>query len=282
GQVPQFVPTRPVGPGPVMAGGLESFNGDVPEGWDRVQGWQGVQYTGAAARDTEQKHGGASSLRLTNSEVNQIVQVSRNVMVGAALQAGHTYRLSAWLRSRGLAQPGGIMLGLFAPELKSTGGARLDYPAETAGWARSEATFTVAPATEMLRIMIHLQGPGTVWIDDLALEEQRPGGGWGEVMRPERPADHELMRQWVELVHGAGRPYLLLGRMLHPPHLECAVAKRGERAWPAILHNAYAAPDGSRAVVLVNATDEPQTGRLTWRGRVVSVALEPWEVRLAR
>ena len=35
-------------------------------------------------------------------------------------------------------------------------------------------------------------------------------------------------------------------------------------------------------VVLVNATDEPQTGTLTWSGRRMAVTLRPSEVRMVR
>jgi hypothetical protein len=53
-----------------------------------------------------------------------------------------------------------------------------------------------------------------------------------------------------------------------------------ERRLPTILHNAWAAPDGSQAVVLVNATAATQTGRLTWNGRTEEIRLSAWEARL--
>ncbi|MBI5832979.1 MAG: hypothetical protein HZB16_11840 [Armatimonadetes bacterium] len=139
GQVPQFVPTRDIGPGPMLDGAFDRFDGAVPTGWDRVSGWQGVNYTGLCARDEAEKHGGAASLRLSNTGAGEIVQVSRNVMVGAGLTTGRTYRLSAWLRSRGVAAGNGIALGLFAPGLKSVGNARLAYPAADAGWRQVSA-----------------------------------------------------------------------------------------------------------------------------------------------
>lgn len=49
---------------------------------------------------------------------------------------------------------------------------------------------------------------------------------------------------------------------------------------PAIFHNAFRAPDGSEAVILVNVTDQPQVGRLTWGGQQTELTLSPWEVRL--
>ena len=100
------------------------------------------------------------------------------------------------------------------------------------------------------------------------------------VQRPELPSDHELMRQWVELFRGDGRPYLLLGKMLHPPKLETAEQTVAGRTLPAILHQAYQAADGSRAVIVVNATHQPQPGRLHWAGRVEELELQPWQARL--
>ena len=71
--------------------------------------------------------------------------------------------------------------------------------------------------------------------------------------------------------------------MLHPPRLIAAEAKDAKGAGlPAILHNAYRAPDGSEAVVLVNATDRPQQGVLEWDGRKVPVALGGWQAKLIK
>jgi hypothetical protein len=48
------------------------------------------------------------------------------------------------------------------------------------------------------------------------------------------------------------------------------------------MHNAFRAPDGSEAVVIVNAADVPHTAKLTWQRRERSLGLQPWEVRLVR
>lgn len=50
--------------------------------------------------------------------------------------------------------------------------------------------------------------------------------------------------------------------------------------FPAILHNAFRAPDGSAAAILVNITDEARTGTLTWGGTETELTLAPWEIRL--
>jgi hypothetical protein len=54
------------------------------------------------------------------------------------------------------------------------------------------------------------------------------------------------------------------------------------RKFPAVLHNAFQAPDQSLAVVLVNVTDLPQTFQLAWPGTQDRqlLTLQPWQVRL--
>ncbi|MEN6496212.1 MAG: DUF6259 domain-containing protein [Thermoguttaceae bacterium] len=283
GQIPHFVPARDVGPGPLLVGGdFETWRTDASTGWDKVDGYQGRAYAGKSAHDQDQRHGGRASLRLTNDKEGEIVQVSQNVRVGGNFQIGKTYRVSVWMKSSGLKQRNAIGLGAFTDLMKSTGSWHIAMPAKAGDWVRGEATFTLPANTQFLRIMLHMNGPGTVWFDDMTLEEVRSDGSAVVVQRPDKPTDHELMRQWVELFHGEGRPYLLLGKMLHPPKLETATFEYQKRRFPAILHNAFEAADGSQAVVLVNATDQPQTGKLTWRGQVQPLSLQAWEVRLVR
>lgn len=283
GQIPHFVPSMAQGPGPLLAGGdFERWPGKNPAGWEQVDGYQGRAYSGNAARDDGERHGGRSSLRLTNTEAGQIVQVSQNVAVGATFAPGRTYRLRAWLKTAGLKQPNGIMMGAFTRDMKHLGSWSIAMPREAGDWSESAAQFKLPESAELLRIMLHVNGPGTVWIDDIVLEEIGADGRAAAVERPKIPSDHELMRQWVDLYHGRGRDYLQHGRMLHPPRLEVETISYQGRTFPAILHNAFAAADGSEAVVMVNASEKPQVGKLHWKGRVVDVRLEPWEVRLMR
>ena len=173
-----------------------------------------------------------------------MVQVSQNVEVGGTLAIGRTYRVSAWMKTTGLDMPNGIMLGTFTKQIRPTGSWRIAMPPKQSDWTRGEATFTVPEGSELLRIMLHVTGRGTVWLDDLKLEEILADRSVVEVQRPDKPQDHRLMHRWVELFHGDGQPYLLLGRMLHPPKLEVRTCESHGRRFPAILHNAFAAPDG--------------------------------------
>lgn len=281
GQIPHLVPAMRLGPGPLLVGGdFERWQGETPAGWDQVRGYQGRAYSGEAARDGERPHGGQFSLRLTNRFDDEIAQVSQNVPVTDAFAAGRTYRLRVWMKTAGVKKPNGIMLGAFTGDMKNLGSWRIVMPGDGEAWSAGEATFTLPAGSRLLRVMLHLHGPGTVWIDDVVLEEVHSDGTCTVVQQPETPDDHELMRQWVELFHRRGRPYLLLGRMLHPPKLDVDTVEVQNLRFPAILHNAFAAPDGSQAVVLVNITDARRSGRLLWRGREKEVSLEPWEVRL--
>jgi hypothetical protein len=283
GQIPHLIPSEVIGPGPLLVnGGFETWAGNVPSGWEKVSGWQGKEYTGRCTQDTTEWHSGASSLHLENSEAGQVVQVSQNVWVGKPFKIGGTYRLSAWMKTRSLAQPNAILLATLTQALKSTGGWRINMPDRSSDWTRGEVTFTVPEGSDFLRIMIHLQGQGEVWVDDLTLEEMRSDGTFRVLMRPETPPDHDLMSQWVKLFYGEGRPYLLHGRMLHPPKLETGMTQYAGRELPAVLHNAYRAPDGSEAVIVVNATGEQQKAELSWKGKMTTLLLAAWEVRLLR
>ncbi len=49
---------------------------------------------------------------------------------------------------------------------------------------------------------------------------------------------------------------------------------------PVILHNAFRAPDGDTAVIMINISGKTQQGRLNWHGTDTDVSLKPWELRL--
>lgn len=276
GQIPHMVPSQA---GLALAdGGFEEFSKPSSGGWSKVNAYGGKAYAGQADGDASVRHSGAASLRLTNGE-HDIVQVSQNVQVSDDFAAGRRYRLSAWIKTAELARPNAIGLAALARGLKGAGSWRIPLP-PPGDWTRGEATFTLPETAEMLRIMIHVNGRAKLWVDDVRLEELLPDGRAVEVQLPRFPREHRLVRQWVELYHGRGRPWLHLGRILHPPRLECESVELSGRMFPAVLHNAYAASDGSEAVVLANPTTEARAAVLTWRGRQIELKLAPQEVRL--
>ena len=134
----------------------------------------------------------------------------------------------------------------------------------------------------MMRIMIQAGNVAKVWVDDMVLAEVLPDGSVKPVQQSGDQPLQDFMKQWVALFHGAGRPYLEFGRMLHPPTLKCARITRGSFTLSAIQHNAYRAADGTEAVILANATWEKQTSTLLWQGRSQTIELSPAEVRLIK
>jgi hypothetical protein len=282
GQMPHLMPDRRVGPGPALANGaFEEGGAEAPSGWDKVGGYQGEVWSGRCDLDAQERHGGRASLRLTNGP-GQTVQVSQNVPVAGAFAAGRRYRLSAWVKGGGAQSGNALMVGCFAEGMKPTWSGSIALPSEPGGWVQGASDFTLPEGSRVLRVMLHLRGEGTVWIDDVQLAELRPDGSAAPVLRSPFPADHAFMRRWVDLYHGEGRPYLALGRTLQRPALQCERVDSDGWRRPSVLHNAYQAPDGSQAAILVNASDAPRACRLNWQGRRFDLRLAPWEARLVR
>ncbi|MBM4048431.1 MAG: hypothetical protein FJ279_25285, partial [Planctomycetes bacterium] len=217
GQIPHTVPSMVMGGGPaILNNDFEEWTGDAFLGWAQVAAYQGVVWNGKFYRDEQEKHDGKASLRLENVAESDIVQVSQNVAVGAGIAVGKRYRLSAWLKTDRLARKGAVNLGCQKADGKWAGLGHVPMPPASSDWTRGSAEFTMPDDATLLRLMIHVEGPAKVWVDDVSLEEVRPDGSATPALRPDTPPDHKLMKQWVDLFHGEGRPYLLLGRLLHP------------------------------------------------------------------
>jgi len=286
GQMPHIVPSFRELEGEVLVnGGFEARSAGTGGlyGWDKLSGYQGKEWTGQAHIDEADRHGGVSSLCLENAKPGDTVQVSQNVDVDdSGFVAGGRYRLSAWLKTERMARQNSVNFAVFAPGLKSTGhGGRLAFPAPGAGWVRVSADFDVPVGAELLRIMCHVDGEAKAWVDDVTLERVDAGG-----VRPVRheglSSDMRFMQKWVALYHGEGRPWLAHGRLLKPPKLSCATITYRDRPTPAVFHNAFRAADGRDAVVLANATHEPQTVTLRWHGTATTLLLEANEVKLIK
>ncbi len=282
GQIPHIVPRRWFGPGPLLVnGGFEQWAGGVPSGWDKVPGWRDKVYDGkcSKARDA---HSGRWALLLENQRDAQIVQVAQNVAVGGRLRPGQRYRVSAWMKAEGLRGRMSLAVAALArgPGVKVCGSGGATLATDARQWQRVVAELTLPDAAATLRIMPHLDGPGRVWVDDVRLEEVRADGSVSEVQRPEVPPEHPLVRRWVELFHGRGRDFLLFGEMVHPPRVEVGRARYRDNEVPAVLHNAFRAPDGRLAVVLANWTQRRQRVAIHVPGGARVVELEPLGVRL--
>lgn len=273
GQMPHLVPHWPVEPYTFPAhGGFEEWVGEVPAGWDHVRGWKEHQFTGQPRRDQNIRHSGASSLRVESESAGEITQVSRNLPIGpGGLRAGGKYRFSAWCRTERLGKPAAINIAALTQELQSRGSWRLPFP-EPGDW-REVAVEVVAPAegAEFLRVMIHIDGPCRVWIDDFRVLELDAQGVARPILRDGLPPQHRLYKQWIELYHGAGRPYLQFGEAIPPPKVEPAGA---------LQVGAFRAADGTQTVIAVNPTDTAQQATLRGHGKLKRVGLQPSQVKL--
>lgn len=276
-------------------GGFEMWQTEV-----FLPGWSCLR--GTISRDDREKHSGQFSLRLQGQDESAATQVKQLIPVdGKALAVGKTYRVRLWLKCSGVQQGSAVNIATYDKEIdtdwrqwKSTGQWPIEMPQET-GWAEKSITFAIPQGSRGVDLCFNLRGKGRVWLDDVVMEEIGKDGGAREVVVPESPAT-TVLRQWVRLMAGEGRAYLLLGRMLHPPQLVTDRVKHTffndgvtpgkrfefERELPAILHNAFRAPDGSEAVIAVNITDQLQTGKLRWAGKEIELNLSPWEAKLLK
>jgi len=273
GQMPHLVPHWPVEPYVFPShGGFDEWAGDEPMGWEHVRGWKEQTYSGQPRRDQDTRHAGPSSLRVESDTAGEITQISRNLPIGrGGLRAGGKYRVSAWCRTERLARPAAINIAALTRELQSRGSWRLPFPAP--GDWREVAVDVVVPAegAEFLRVMIHADGPCRVWVDDFQVLECDAQGTTRPILRDGLPSQHALYKEWIELYHGEGRPYLQFGAAIPPPSVDPAGA----------LHiGAFHAADGTQAVIAVNAADAARQATLRWGGQSRRVELQPSEVKL--
>ena len=154
--------------------GFESTKPGVrgnPEGWVTLQHAGPVSYT--FTLDTEIRHGGLRGLRIDNIGPEPFGALFQQVP--ATNLRGKTVRLVAWLRTRdvvGSALGGGAAITLQAMQA----GAVLAYnhmsktPVKgTTDWARQEITLDIPANAEQLEVGAMLQGPGSLWLDDVEL-----------------------------------------------------------------------------------------------------------------
>lgn len=278
----------------LLSGAFEAVGSETMfRGWEKLSGYNGVDWKGRMFVDRETKHGGASSIRLEVVKGENAVQVSQNVRLDdATFSPEKTYRLSAWLKTAKTSQPNSINTCFLAGGPSGIGGAgTLPFPKPEEGWKRVSTDFHLKTGAEHLRIMMHLNGEATCWVDDMTLEEVLPDGATKPVILSGRGAYDGFMKRWVALYHGEGRDWLAFGRQVKPPRIVCgsqpyamrfhAGAKQeGEK--PAVFCNAYASADGRRAVVLVNATPDPQPVALYDHGTCVKLTLAPDEIKLMK
>ena len=134
----------------------------------------------------------------------------------------------------------------------------------------------------MIRIMIHIDGEATAWVDGVTLEAVAEDGTAKPLVLSGRTAYDVFMKNWVALYHGKGRDWLAFGRQIKPPRLIGATQDYDGRTVPCVFHAAYESLDGRKAVVLANATAMPQDVTLVSKARRLSLTLAPDEIRLLK
>lgn len=180
---PPLVPPEraapPVASVPLANPGFESA---APVRLGAPDGWWGIQHAGPLSYtftpDSDAPRSGGRSLRIDNvgpEPFGTLYQV-----VPAASLRGKTLRFSAWLRTR---DAKGNVYGTGAGlKLQSMRGGyivdhvhmRMDSVGGTTDWARYEVHLKVANAADQIEVGVNLFGPGTVWIDDVALDVVEP------------------------------------------------------------------------------------------------------------
>ncbi|NLS93147.1 MAG: hypothetical protein GXX96_13405 [Planctomycetaceae bacterium] len=229
GQMPHLVPHWPLQPTPALEnGGFEQFTADLPDGWTLAEGPDAPKPSAAVRCDSAVKHGGRCSLRLENAGGSETLHVVQSIGVGEyerevgshGPEVRKCYRLSLWLKAKGLGEASRVSIRAEAAEGEVTGDWHVPLVAGD-DWQRAEVTFTIPKRTVRLLVALELAGPCEAWVDDAALEELGDDGTYQVVMqKPILAAEHRLAVQWIKLYHGEGRPYLLLGRTVHPPRLD--------------------------------------------------------------
>ena len=284
GQIPFLSPTETDLGGTreaLLNGDFEKFSANRFLGWEKLAGYNGENWNGRMYLDTETKHGGAQAIRLEVKPAETAVQVSQNVRLDDAIFAkGCRVRVSAWLKCGHSSRPNSVNMCFLGSRGR---GGSLPFPKPEEGWKLRSCDLDVPVDGEHLRIMMHLGGDAVCWVDDLKVEILQPDGTTKKAILSGRGAYDDFMKRWVALYHGEGRDWLAFGRQVKPPRMVCGSQPYSASFYggakqtgvkPVAFCNAYESLDGRRAVVLVNATQAPQTVSLYEHGtrRVVTLA----------
>jgi len=142
---------------------------------DGTNGWSRVTY-GAEPTitfDREFKHGGTQSLRISSSDPTDTA-IAQDVPV----EPGRLYRFSAWVRTAGLDPKDAPVFGTIVAQAPGAGNiaAGANHQGDT-DWT-IESTYFVAPAGGKVHLALFMfgwgKGTGTVWFDDVHLQELSP------------------------------------------------------------------------------------------------------------
>lgn len=177
--VPPERAARPLASVPIANAGFESTapgRQGAPESWVAIQHAGPLSYVFTV--DNEAPRSGERSLRIDNVGPEPFGSVYQ-VLPAASLR-GKTLRLSAWLKTRDAkGNRFGSGVGLKLQTMR--GGyivdhahMRMDSVGGTTDWARYEVHLKVAGTADQIEAGVTLYGPGTAWLDDVALDVVEP------------------------------------------------------------------------------------------------------------
>jgi len=139
----------------------------------RVEAWKGG---GKGELDPVEHHSGKCAVRIQvppedgNAAVTVLVwpRYGENKL-NLSLEGGHTFEFSVWAKWRNRGMPPEVRLNLPPTAIAATKSGQ--GPSDAQGWRR---LFTRAKLKAQARpnyLAVWVQGPGTVWLDDLSLRE---------------------------------------------------------------------------------------------------------------
>ncbi len=139
----------------------------------RVEAWKG---SGKGEVDSTHRHSGSRSVRLQvpasdgNSAVTVLVwpRYGDN-KIDLALEGGRTYEFSVWTKWEGRNLPPEVRLNVASSVLAATRTGQSAPDAQ--GWRRLWTRAKLKANARPDYLAVWMQGPGTVWLDDLSLRE---------------------------------------------------------------------------------------------------------------
>ena len=165
-------PGEKVGHGPELLPPSGFEGGLAP--W-RIEPWNGK---GSGSIDPREHHGGGRSARIESPEGAAAQAVTVLVWpswgkdgLKLSLKEDRTYEFAAWAKWRGRATPPGLRVTLPPGAARATTHGK-DEPAPD-GWQRLWTRVEMSHPATPKYLAVWVQGPGTVWVDDLSLREIR-------------------------------------------------------------------------------------------------------------
>lgn len=142
--------------------------------------WSGGRPGYELAQDLEVKHGGNASGRIAARDLSLPDKKAAPLVqrIPASGWRGKRVRLSGWLRTQGVTTGfAGLWMRVDSKAERNLvfDNMRRRGPRGTTDWTRYEVVLDVPREASVISFGVVLAGDGTVWADDLAIDEAPPG-----------------------------------------------------------------------------------------------------------